>query len=85
MFWPFAGQADKFKIDKSDPKMKSIDLFEKTKLKGSGVIEDTKFLDVTSCRPRRNRSYKVLSVPLLEHSSGVVPSMTWKNWEYWLK
>lgn len=56
--------------------MKSIDLFEKTKLKGSGVIEDTKFLDVTSCRPRRNRSYKVLSVPLLEHSSGVVPSMT---------
>ncbi|KAL8131551.1 uncharacterized protein LOC141711651 [Apium graveolens] len=52
------GQADELKNDIPDPKMESIDLFEKTELNGSGVIVDTKFLHVTSCRPRRHRSYK---------------------------
>ncbi|KAK1405090.1 hypothetical protein POM88_004695 [Heracleum sosnowskyi] len=52
------GHADELKNDTSDPKLKSIDLFEKTKLNESVVIVDTKLLDATSCRPRRHRSYK---------------------------
>lgn len=61
---PFTGIVDACVNDTADTDMETIDLSDKPKLEESCVIVDNELLYAVSCRPRKFRSYKVLSLSL---------------------